>query len=90
MTTLSAAQLSFFADNGYLIISDLFNTEEKARIVSWTNQVKSWPEDGDLGYLPYQEVDNKGSWILCRTEVQHIPCETVTCSWLYVELCQLP
>lgn len=72
MTNLSSAQQNFFAENGYLIIKDLFTADEKASIVEWTDQVKAWPEDGDLGYLPYQEVDSKGRWVLCRTEVHQL------------------
>ncbi|KAF8590967.1 PhyH-domain-containing protein [Ramaria rubella] len=68
MGVLSSEQISFFAENGYLIIRDLFTADEKANIIEWTNEVKSWPEDSDLGYLPYQEVDGKGRRILCRTE----------------------
>lgn len=76
---LSPAQRSFFAKNGYLVIKDLLTAEEKTNIVDWTNQVRSWPEDGDIGYLPYQELDSKGRWILCITEVhQTLPFEMMS------------
>ena len=90
MMTLSPAQLSFFAENGYLILNDLLTAEEKLNIVAWSNEVKSWPEDSELGYLPYQEVDSKGKLVLCRTEVPLLLRLMMAMLTMNVELRQLP
>ncbi|EJT96646.1 PhyH-domain-containing protein [Dacryopinax primogenitus] len=64
---LSEGQMTFFAQNGYLILRGLLNEHEQADLISWTAEVKEWPNTPGA-HMPYEEIDKYGRRFLTRTE----------------------
>ena len=64
---ISQAEVDFFRSNGWLLTKP-FSKEETQRIVSWVDEVQSWPaQPSDASYLQYFEMTDDGPKI-CRSE----------------------
>ncbi|KAF5981515.1 epoxidase subunit A [Fusarium bulbicola] len=61
-------QISFFKKNGYLIVRDLLQSEQVKDLQSWAEEVRNWKPTEDSEFMPYEEVNDKGQTVLCRTE----------------------
>ncbi|KAG4266858.1 hypothetical protein FPRO04_13034 [Fusarium proliferatum] len=61
-------QISFFKKNGYLIVRDLLQSEQVKDLQSWAEEVRNWKPTEDSEFMPYEEVNDKGETVLCRTE----------------------
>ncbi|KAL7935673.1 hypothetical protein V8C35DRAFT_333561 [Trichoderma chlorosporum] len=61
-------QISFFKKNGYLIIRDLLSPEQVIDLQSWAQEVHGWKPTETSEFMPYEEVNDKGETVLCRTE----------------------
>ncbi|KAG5794884.1 hypothetical protein H9Q69_006055 [Fusarium xylarioides] len=61
-------QISFFKKNGYLIARDLLKPEQVKDLQSWAEEVRNWKPTEDSEFMPYEEVNDKGETVLCRTE----------------------
>ncbi|UKZ74955.1 hypothetical protein TrVFT333_002625 [Trichoderma virens FT-333] len=65
---LSAEQVTFFKENGYLIVRDILNDAETAEVQRWAQEVHDWTPTADSQYMPYEEINSRGETVLCRTE----------------------
>ncbi|KAM0293835.1 hypothetical protein ACHAO9_001521 [Fusarium lateritium] len=61
-------QISFFKKNSYLIVRDLLQPEQVKDLQSWAEEVRNWIPTEDSEFMPYEEVNDKGETVLCRTE----------------------
>ncbi|KAF5586155.1 epoxidase subunit A [Fusarium subglutinans] len=61
-------QIYFFKKNGYLIVRDLLQPEQVKDLQSWAEEVRNWKPTEDSEFMPYEEVNDKGQNVLCRTE----------------------
>ncbi|KZT54294.1 PhyH-domain-containing protein, partial [Calocera cornea HHB12733] len=64
---LSEEQKAFFAQSGYLVLRGLLDEREQADLITWTAEVKGWPNTPGA-HMPYEEVDRYGRRFLTRTE----------------------
>ncbi|CAK7212756.1 hypothetical protein SBRCBS47491_001574 [Sporothrix bragantina] len=65
---VSADQVAFFEQNGYLIIRDFLSAQQVASLQSWAQEVHDWKPTEKSIFMPYEEVNDKGDTVLCRTE----------------------
>ncbi|TQW01086.1 hypothetical protein V2A60_002101 [Cordyceps javanica] len=65
---VSASDVTFFKDNGYLIVRDFLSPEEITNLKSWAQQVHDYEATERSEFMPYEEVNAKGERVLCRTE----------------------
>ena len=66
---LSFAQKASFAENGYLILSDVLSPTEIISLKIWAQEIHDLPRTPDCPYLPYEEINRlTGERVLCRTE----------------------
>lgn len=61
-------QKDFLKANGYLIVRDFLNPAEVANLQAWAQEVHDWKPAADSEFMPYEEVNDKGDRVLCRTE----------------------
>ncbi|PNP73223.1 hypothetical protein FNYG_13434 [Fusarium nygamai] len=61
-------QISFFKKNGYLIVRDILEPDQVKDLQSWAEEVRNWKPNEDSEFMPYEEVNDKGQTVLCRTE----------------------
>lgn len=64
---LSADQKKFWKQNGYIILRDFFGSHVKNNIVSWCEELTSWPETPGK-WMKYFEKNVNGEKQLCRME----------------------
>ncbi|KAK0274165.1 hypothetical protein LTR35_007054 [Friedmanniomyces endolithicus] len=65
---LTKAERTSFDDDGYLIIRDLLDSQETAKLQQWAQEIHDAPVDAASTLMPYEEIDARGRHILCRTE----------------------
>ncbi|KAI1611824.1 hypothetical protein EDD36DRAFT_267619 [Exophiala viscosa] len=65
---LSHEQCQFFREHGYLIFRDVLSPEETTDLRGWAQEVHDWPTNEDSPWMPYEEINDKGKKVLCRTE----------------------
>ncbi|KAL2831851.1 hypothetical protein BJY01DRAFT_254136 [Aspergillus pseudoustus] len=65
---LSAVQLQSFYENGYLLIRGFLSPEESKHLQEWAQQVHDLPRTPEVPWMPYEEVNQRGERVLCRTE----------------------
>jgi 2-aminoethylphosphonate dioxygenase len=66
--TITPRQHQFFAENGYLILRDVFSPAETTTLQQWAQEVHDLPRTPDSPWMPYEEVNASGERVLCRTE----------------------
>ena len=65
--SLSPEQKSSFESNGYLVLTDVLNTDDTASVQKWAAEVKALPNiKGE--HMHYEEVRRDGSIGHFRTE----------------------
>jgi hypothetical protein len=67
---LTAATVAQFKKDGFVLCKDLLSAEEKKSVVSWTNELQSWP-DAKGKWMRYYEpvkVGGTSKEVLCRME----------------------
>ncbi|QKX63780.1 uncharacterized protein TRUGW13939_10951 [Talaromyces rugulosus] len=65
---LTASQIQFFEDRGYLLIRNFLSTSEAVHLQQWAQEVHDLPRTEDAPWMPYEEVNADGKKVLCRTE----------------------
>lgn len=50
---VSEDQVSFFKDNGYIIIRDFLSPEEVKSLQSWAQEVHDWTPTPESEFMPY-------------------------------------
>ena len=64
---LSAEQKTAFERDGFLVLSDVLNTDDTTAVQAWASEVKAWPNiKGE--HMHYEEVRGDGSIGHFRTE----------------------
>lgn len=61
-------QKDFLKANGYLIVRDFLNASEVTNLQAWAQEVHDWKPTAESEFMPYEEVNDKGDRVLCRTE----------------------
>lgn len=61
--TVTAEQLQFFKEKGYLLIRNYFNPAETTLLQQWSQEVHDLPRTPDVPWMPYEvsfdQTDNK-------------------------------
>ncbi|GAD98880.1 hypothetical protein ANI_1_1162024 [Paecilomyces variotii No. 5] len=65
---LTEEHIRFFDQHGYLIVRSFFSPEDATKLQQWAQEVHDLPRDGDVAWMPYEEVNAQGKSVLCRTE----------------------
>ena len=65
---ISADQMRFFEEHGYLIMRDVLESSEVEELKQWAQEVHDWEPQPDSPFMPYEEINDKGRRVLCRTE----------------------
>ncbi|KAL1868372.1 hypothetical protein Plec18167_008298 [Paecilomyces lecythidis] len=65
---LTDEHIGFFDWHGYLIVRGFFSPEDTTKLQQWAQEVHDLPRDGDVPWMPYEEVNAQGKSVLCRTE----------------------
>jgi hypothetical protein len=47
-------QISFFKDNGYLIIRDFLSLQEVQNLQTWAQEVHDWKPTTESEFMPYE------------------------------------
>ncbi|KFX94691.1 hypothetical protein V495_04854 [Pseudogymnoascus sp. VKM F-4514 (FW-929)] len=66
--SISSDQQAFFEKNGYLIVKDALSSSETANLQKWAQEVHDLPRTDEVPWMPYEEVNESGKYVLCRTE----------------------
>ncbi len=68
-TILNEDQLQFWKNQSHLLLQDLLSPNEIKKLVSWTEELQSWPETPGK-WMKYFETppQNKSKRLLCRVE----------------------
>lgn len=51
---LTAQQLRFFAQNGYLVLRDFLSAEEARNLQRWAQEVHDWTPAEQSDFMPYE------------------------------------
>lgn len=51
---LSDSQLTLFSKNGYLVLKDLFSSQEIELLKTWAQEVHDWKATPDSEFMPYE------------------------------------
>lgn len=51
---VTADQLDFFKNNGYLIVRDFLTSSEVEDLQKWTQEVHDWIPEPDSDFMPYE------------------------------------
>ncbi|KAM3547800.1 hypothetical protein MY1884_009436 [Beauveria asiatica] len=65
---VTSDQTAFFQKNGYLIVRDFLSSDQVKSLQSWAQQVHNYKPTEESDFMPYEEVNDKGERVLCRTE----------------------
>jgi len=65
---LTLDQRAFFEEHGYLILRDILDTQETEKLKTWAQEVHDWEASPNSPFMPYEEINDKGKRVLCRTE----------------------
>lgn len=68
MDQLTREQLSFWNENGFLLLSDFLSEQEKRDIVRWTSEIAEWPETPGKWMKYFEASSEAGKKQLCRVE----------------------
>jgi len=64
---LTAAQIEFFRDRGYVVVPGLYGSAEMADIAAWVDEIQDWPETPGK-HMMYFETDGSDQRLLNRVE----------------------
>lgn len=72
---LSPAQLKDYDKNGYLVLTDMLTKSEKEKLLKWTDEIQSYPDEIGKWMSYYETEKATGKKILSRREnfLQYIP-----------------
>ncbi|KAK3182130.1 hypothetical protein K4F52_006499 [Lecanicillium sp. MT-2017a] len=65
---VSSEDIASFKKNGYLIVRDFLSAEEIRDLQSWAQEVHDYEATETSEFMPYEEINDKGERVLCRTE----------------------
>lgn len=51
---VTADQLGFFKNNGYLVVRDFLTSSEVKDLQKWTQEVHDWTPGPDSDFMPYE------------------------------------
>jgi 2-aminoethylphosphonate dioxygenase len=51
---VTSEQLSFFRENGYLIVRDFLSKQEVQNLQAWAQEVHDWKVSDDAEFMPYE------------------------------------
>ncbi len=66
--TITESQLASYEEKGYLIIKDALSTSEINALQTWVQAIHDLPRTQDCQYIHYDEINQSGERVLCRTE----------------------
>jgi hypothetical protein len=66
--SISPDQQAFFEKNGYLIVRDALSSSDATNLQKWAQEVHDLPRTDEVPWMPYEEVNESGKYVLCRTE----------------------
>lgn len=62
---VSASDVTFFKDNGYLIVRDFLSPDEITSLKSWAQEVHDYEATETSEFMPYEvTIDRKSTWII--------------------------